>query len=137
MAWGTIPDWLAAVGTLCAFFTLIYEMQKDRREEQVSRVTAWAEFSNSEASKLADITATISNASEMAIYDVEVRVLGLLLETRHIPVLAPNSRRMEPFLAVEVDDKTSPPRVSIAFVDASDRVWTRTGSRFKIERGQS
>jgi hypothetical protein len=91
--WGTVPDWLAAVGTLAAFAVALglfrkeqqarRESEDDRRREQASRVASWVgvvEDLDSPplpwASEMGRrrVAAVLHNGSEEPVYDCRVHI---------------------------------------------------------------
>jgi hypothetical protein len=82
--WGTVPDWLAAIGTVAAFGVTYRLLRKelaahrlyeeDRRRAQGRLVNAWLELrwrSNSEA----EPWFTVKNASDEPVYQVKITIV--------------------------------------------------------------
>lgn len=149
--WGSAPDWLAALGTIAAFVGLLYEIRRSRvertsaeatraealashnqaeREQQVRRVTAWLDDVGGDAADR-NLAATVSNASEMAIYDIELKLVGVPdIPSRSLPVIAPGERRVvAQWLGVRVPGG-SRLRVEVRFVDAQGVVWLRSDAQY-------
>jgi len=91
--WGTVPDWLEAVGTLLAFavafrllakeLTARREYEEDRRREQASQVACWVEVVEDPdlalhpwASEIGTrrVAAVLHNGSEEPVYDCRVHL---------------------------------------------------------------
>jgi hypothetical protein len=91
--WGTVPDWLAAVGTLAAFavafrllakeLTARREYEEDRRRQQASRVASWVGVVEDPDLALSPwasetgtrrVAAVLHNGSEEPVYDCRVHL---------------------------------------------------------------
>lgn len=82
---GTIPDWLAAFGTLAAFgvaLTLLAkelaerrEYLEDRRRDQAGRVAAWPEL-EIQSGQPSRYVIVLRNGSEEPVYDVKVTLVA-------------------------------------------------------------
>jgi hypothetical protein len=91
--WGTVPDWLAAVGTLAAFAVALRllakelaarrEQEEDRRREQASRVACWLEIVEdpdwpprhwAPDKPVRAVAAVLQNGSEEPVYDCRVHI---------------------------------------------------------------
>ena len=82
--WGTIPDWLAAFGTLAAFAVALRllakelavrrEAEEDRRSEQARLVSTWDTFPEPDPrdSSQSRFFVVVRNASEEPVYSVTV-----------------------------------------------------------------
>jgi hypothetical protein len=130
--WGTVPDWLAAVGTLLAFavaLRLLFkeldarrENEEDRRREQASRVAAWARPVGAGPN---DHAMMLRNNSEQP-----VTAVRLVMEHPDMPevVTREESWDLVPPGEQRVDDMwvTGPPGpVTLTFTDAAGHRWTR------------
>jgi hypothetical protein len=91
--WGTWPDWLAAVGTLGAFFVTYLllrkeqharrEYEKERREAQARLISAWLDLplvptelvGSGRIVELPRVEMVFKNASDEAVYHVRVTVV--------------------------------------------------------------
>lgn len=152
LQYGSVPDWLSAFGTLIAVFGLLREVslsRRDRRvalaenlerdaqelqskrEEQVRRVSCWLE-DGEEHQDLRNATAVVSNASEMAIYQAELHLVGAPdIPGRRIRVIPPTSRVKAPaWLALRLP-ATSNVEVELHFLDARGVRWIRRGASFE------
>jgi hypothetical protein len=82
--WGTVPDWLAAVGTLLAFavaLRLLFkelaarrEVEEDRRREQARLVSAWTlrdQFQTGFGTYELGFAVKVRNASQEPVYDLK------------------------------------------------------------------
>jgi hypothetical protein len=83
--WGTVPDWLAAIGTLAAFvvalrllakeLTARREQEEDRRRAQARLVNAWLTMKWRESDGEAESWFVVTNASDEPVYQVKVTVV--------------------------------------------------------------
>jgi hypothetical protein len=83
--WGTLPDWLAAVGTVGAFgitYLLLRKEQEDRRQAQARLVSAWlhrrlvqAKLGGEEIGESLRVEMVFKNGSDEPVYDVKVTVV--------------------------------------------------------------
>jgi hypothetical protein len=88
--WGSVPDWLAAVGTLLAFAVALglfrkeqtarREQEEDRRREQVGPVSAWTELEvqRDEAGQASgmDFQVYIRNGGPEPVHDLRVTLVA-------------------------------------------------------------
>src|ERR1700733_10750031 len=86
---GTVPDWIAAIGTTLAFFVAFVVLSLDLRERhrrQASHVTAWLERVGS------DVSLHIANSSDIPVYKVRAtpQFLGQDYDTIAMPLVAPS-----------------------------------------------
>jgi hypothetical protein len=141
--WGTVPDWLAAVGTLAAFAVALRllakelaarrEYEEDRRTEQARLVSTWTTFPERDAqdSSLYWFYVVVKNASEVPVHNVSV----VMEEPRSPYARATGSPdcRMQFFtvapgendrLAFRHPEHHAGP-LTLTFTDAAGRRWTR------------
>jgi hypothetical protein len=150
--WGTVPDWLAAIGTLLAFAVALglfrkeqkarREYEEDRRREQASRVACWVGMVEDPSLPRAPwasdrplrvVAAVLNNGSEEPIYDCRVHLeldpagTGTFWNGDRRLTLAervvPPGRIQYPLRLSHAD----PPDVSawMIFTDAAGRRWER------------
>ena len=142
---GTIPDWLAAVGTLGAFAVALWllfkelaarrEQEEDRRREQARLVTAW--MMSKPLSRTEERSAiVIRNGSDEPVFDgwcVLVASTSRFASERK-PVfdwelrwrVLPPHETLEDEL--DLPQLLTPPwdaRIRLSFTDAAGRRWTR------------
>lgn len=149
-----VPDWLSSIGTVVAIVALVVELHKARserehfaaqlqeqeheaerqaREEQVRRVTGWAEVSGD--GRRRSIRPFVENASDMAIFGVSLFLVGspITVAPKTLPVVAPRTRsHAVDWLLVPVGDEH--PVLEIQFTDANGTSWSRRGADFRIIR---
>jgi hypothetical protein len=136
--WGSVPDWLAAVGTLAAFFVALRllakelaarrEQEEDRRRNQARLVVAWATFKEVSETEVR-YSVVMRNGSDEPVYD------GLC-------VVVPSTAVFEwevgwlilPPHEIKEGDLRLPERywrplweaaIELSFTDAAGRRWTR------------
>lgn len=83
--WGSVPDWLAAIGTLAAFGVALRllakeldarrEQEEDRRRAQARLVNAWPTMKWRESDGEAESWFVVVNASDEPVYQVKVTVV--------------------------------------------------------------
>jgi len=142
---GTVPDWLAAVGTLLAFVVALRllfkelaahrEQEEDRRRNQASLVTAW--MMSKPLSRTEERSAImIRNGSDEPVFDgwcVLVASTSRFASERE-PVfdwefrwrVLPPHETLEDEL--DLPQLLTPPwdaRIRLSFTDAAGRRWTR------------
>jgi len=136
--WGTVPDWLAAVGTLAAFAVALRllgkelaarrEAEEDHRREQARRVSVWATEIEQVPPALGSLVFFVvrANRSDEPVYDVLIEMAsndpgGAWAPWRkHIPVMPPGQEQTR--LQV-VPYRPGP--VTLTFTDAVGRRWKR------------
>lgn len=123
---GTIPDWIAAIGTTLAFFVAfaVFALEvKERRRRQASQVAAWLERAQPDA------ILHIANSSEVPVYNIQVtpQILGRDYETFKLPVLAPKKDDATRTVPVPLNEEISNEYLGakILFTDSSGRRWNR------------
>ena len=134
--WGTVPDWLAAVGTLAAFavalrllakeLTARREQEEDNRREQARRVSIWAQTAREPPDPSRwQYRLVLRNASEEPVFAVTFIMehadeAGRQVRGEFWDVLPPGQH---PELYQTVDYPPGP--ITLTFTDAQGRVWTR------------
>lgn len=124
---GTVPEWLAAIGTTLAFFVafgvLLLDV-RERRRRQASQVSAWLERGKSSA------TLHVANSSDVPVYKVRVtpQLLGRDYEILSFPLLEPRSELTPLTLSLPGSEQVSNEYlgVQILFTDSVGRRWQRT-----------
>jgi hypothetical protein len=123
---GTVPDWIGAIGTTLAFVVAFVVLSLDLRERhrrQASHVTAWLERGR------ADVTLHIANSSDIPVYKVRVtpQFLGQDYETITLPLIAPQKELTPLKLQLPGGDQVSNEflGVQIFFEDSAGRRWRR------------
>ncbi|MCL8252195.1 hypothetical protein AERO_12445 [Aeromicrobium fastidiosum] len=154
LQWGSVPDWVAAVGTPTALIALLVETwqsrrqraveteladarqaseTKHRRELQVASVAAWASDGDVKGARYRNVSAVVDNASDMAVYDVIVRLEAagtVTVEEKHVHIVPPRTRyETEAWLAVLLGDET--PSVEVELTDSHGIRWTRRNGAFE------
>lgn len=154
IAWGTVPDWFAAVGTVGAFAIGLWLLRgeisageqrdrevearaEDRRREQASLVALWASgdlvLEPQRAPNNRTYTSmTVHNASSLPITDVFAVVNRPGIQTSpqdgHRSVLGPGE-----IIVSSLASDCQPPyavpmeALEVRFVDAAGRRWVRDG----------
>lgn len=143
ISWGTVPDWVAAIGTVGSLFTALYLLKQEIgerkrllafRETQAARaVSAWCQFEDDKYILFA------RNGGEEPIYDcmvyahplgaealAEGRTHGLEVLFGTIPPGATLDDRTHS-QALQSDRFGFPP-VEVEFTDAQGRHWRRAAS---------
>jgi hypothetical protein len=146
MSLGSIPEWLAAIGTVGALFLSLLLLREDRRLRtvaQAARISVWAEWKRSQ--ELHDTTerqyfAYINNASDAPIYVELMKVSSKRDDTPRLPVrigTVPAHETVD-YGVSEVDfpPKGNPPYVDITFLD-TNRVRWHLDSRAVLKRLRS
>ncbi|EPD85161.1 hypothetical protein HMPREF1529_01776 [Microbacterium sp. oral taxon 186 str. F0373] len=143
-AWGTVPDWFAAVGAvgalLVALGILLTDRRARRRELAEAVNGAWPANGTSEADFF-ELNATIYNAGSKPAYAVAVRTYVAGLYDRSLELLTHNdvreddyeqmppgatlrfSTRIKGSMADHMND------VLLTFVDGNGRAWVRNLSK--------
>jgi hypothetical protein len=122
---GALPDWIAAIGTVLAFWVALVVFivaLKDRRRQQAAQVAAWLERGEDETSL------HIINSSDVPIYNVraDVKLLG---QSRnfYLPVLGPRADEILVKVPMpggrQVSEKFA--NVEVFFTDSSGKRWRR------------
>lgn len=141
--WGSVPDWLAAVGTLAAFAVALRllakelaarrEYEGDRRRAQARLISTWDTFPEPDPhdSSVYWFYVVVKNASEEPVYRVSVVMEepgSIFAETTGSP-----NARMEFFtvapgesdrLGFRMPEHRSG-RLTLSFTDAAGRRWER------------
>jgi cbb3-type cytochrome oxidase subunit 1 len=130
---GSVPDWITAIGTTLAFliaFVVLSLDLRERRRHQATQVAAWFERSQSEA------VLHIINSSDTPIYNVKMtpQLLGRDYDVISYPLVAPKADhialKMELPGSHEVSNKYL--SVQMSFADSGGRRWKRTsGGRLR------
>jgi hypothetical protein len=143
--WGTVPDWLAGIGTLAAFFVALrvlakelearLEQAEDRRREQARLVSAWV--STPEDDLPPEFTLIVRNGSNEPVYQVKASMVPYdspygsdpedgtgqprsVVETSEI---LPPGKDWQTYF--DPRSRIVPGPVSMSFTDAAGRRWTR------------
>lgn len=137
--WGTIPDWIAAVGTAGALFvgllllgrqmSAFESSEQDRRAKHAYNVGAWWEpVTGGQVARF-----FLRNANPTPVYDCLIllraksKPLGVAILSISIPVVKPNDQVSEDRDASEVHpDDLRGARVELGFTDSDGRHWLRT-----------
>jgi hypothetical protein len=140
---GTIPDWIAALGTVFAFFVALglltkelaarREAEDDRRSEQARRVAAWTL-----PGPVPEITHVLvmHNGSEEPVY-----AITLIMEDQDKPGSVTRKDFWD-YLPPEERSKESsgsvgrPGPITLSFTDAAGRRWTRYPDGRLVEHGR-
>jgi hypothetical protein len=147
--WGTVPDWLAAVGTLAAFAVALRllakelaarrQYEEDRRRGQARLVAAWTStpsMSRRLGDKPSMFDVIVRNGSDEPIYAVVLTMLaptfyrkpptgphvggGVAFEAAY-GVLGPHDEER----VTHVVESTSPGPVRVTFTDSQGYRWRR------------
>ncbi len=122
---GALPDWIAAIGTVLAFWVALVVFivaLKDRRRQQAAQVAAWLERGKNETSL------HIVNSSDVPIYNVraDAKLLGQG-RNFYLPVLRPRADEILDQVpmpgAGQVSEKFA--NVEVFFADSSGKRWWR------------
>ena len=163
MAWGNVPEWLAAVGTLGAFGVALWLLgrqlatyrasEDDRKLRDARRVATWWEEFRDPNSNF-KVRANVRNAGESPIYDTAV-FLGPAVGTEgrpppdkvtlHFGTVAPGNTStiaieasmVELDIETEVSDEDGFFRggwIEVVFTDSAGRYWRRDRKGQLIER---
>jgi hypothetical protein len=123
---GTVPDWLAAIGTTLALFVAFSVLLLDvreRRRRQASQVTAWLERGES------SVTLHVANSSDVPVYKVRItpQLLGRDYEVLSFPLLGPGSELTPLTLPLPGSKQISNEYlgVQMVFADSAGRRWQR------------
>jgi hypothetical protein len=150
IAWGTVPDWIAACGTVGALGGAVWllrvelgrraEEVEDRKRAQAHLVAAWVERSDNHHDDGSDYHVRIVNRSDLPIYEGQVRLEWPgRAGGQHfgIEVLAPGSdiSRLFRFASYPYAEHytyqyqwpSTFPKVSLGFTDASGIAWRKYG----------
>jgi hypothetical protein len=122
---GALPDWIAAIGTVLAFWVALVVFivaLRDRRRQQAAQVAAWLERGED------DTSLHIINSSDVPVYNVraDAKLLG---QSRnfYLPVLGPRSDEM--LIKVPMPGSTQVSgkfaNVEVFFADSSGKRWWR------------
>jgi len=146
LQWGTVPDWVAAVGTAGAFIAggvLIakelsaqHKQDEDARRAQASLVSAWATLQTSSftvpggpTSKGTGAKVVIRNGSEQPIYNCGA---SLPSGQAFVPGLVPPETTVSDVLPYKPPPGTIPLRsvggeiaITVTFRDSNGRMWKR------------
>jgi hypothetical protein len=124
---GTVPNWIAAIGTTLAFFVTLVVLFLDRgerRRRQASQVAAWL------ARGETHVTLYLANSSDLLVYDVRVDVqfLGQSYPERKFPLLGPNSELEDITFPLPGNKEISNAFLGtqITFTDSAGRRWRRS-----------
>jgi hypothetical protein len=123
---GTLPDWIAAIGTTLAFFvafTVLALDLKERRRRQAQQVTAWLDRGP------AEVTLHVANSSEVPVYKVRVtpQFLGQDYDVVSFPLLGPKTDQTPLRIGVPGGQAVSNEYlgVKMVFADSAGRRWER------------
>jgi hypothetical protein len=123
---GTVPDWIAAIGTTLAFlvaFTVLALDLKERHRRQASQVAAWLERGKPNA------TLHVANSSGEPVYDVRTtpQIFGGDYEPYSLPVLGPGKDDTSQAIRVPRNREMSNEYlgVEMLFADSAGRRWKR------------
>ena len=134
--WGTVPDWIAAIGTTGALLvavTLLWREQRDHDVAQARLVSAWVnEVDDSRPEPLSGVV--VQNKSDEPVYDVIIFLFDSVAhaevgepgqEIFHVEVLPPGTRhRATDSVHARMGHI---PLLTLTFTDSSNRRWTRKG----------
>ncbi len=142
--WGTVADWVGAVGTGGALLSSLYFIRRDKREAaeeargaQARLVVAWTNETKGEASTY-NVIGHVRNASSEPVFDVEIQVAdegssqNATWSTPGLPMVLPPQAVGE-FKLYEV----STVRLDLRFTDANGRKWRRVGGDLKQVEAES
>ena len=145
VAWGTVPDWILAIGTLALFIAAFITIMQDRKRvealeaehrrqrketslERASQVSAWPEDWSSN-----DVRVTCHNGCAEPIYNVVIRVaegnpvvppdLTEYDDTKAAFLMKPGEN-LEAILRLRCPP-SSQPRIDLAFRDTRGNRWWR------------
>lgn len=126
VAFGTIPDWIAAIGTTLAFlvaFTVLLLDLKERHRRQASQVAAWFERGES------DVILHVVNSSDVPVYNVRIipQFLGQAYDVIIYPLAGPKADYMPLRIPLPGSQQVSNKYlgVQMLFTDSSGRQWKR------------
>jgi len=123
---GTLPDWIAAVGTTLAFFVafavLILDL-KERRRRQASEVAAWFERTED------GVILRVINSSDVPIYNVRItpKFLGQKYDVVSYPLVGPGANYTPLTLPLPGSQQVSNKYLGteMVFADSAGRRWKR------------
>lgn len=136
--WGTLPEWVAALGTVGAFSVALLLLgrqmaalrasEEDRRKRQAFNVGAWWEpIKNGHIYRF-----HVRNANPTPIYSCLVilravyKPVGAAIMSISVPVVAPNDTAIEDRPAAEIHpDDVRGASVELGFTDSDGRHWRR------------
>jgi hypothetical protein len=149
--WGTVPDWLAAIGTLAAFGVALRllakelaarrEQEEDRRSSQARLVSAWPTDPQVEGGRLR-VTVVVKNGSDEPVYQVHAVLVppdspwaedpeagaGQVPAAEIGRMMLPPGQKEEgrfPMIMSILHTGIGPGPVGISFTDAAGRRWKR------------
>jgi hypothetical protein len=132
---GTLPEWVAAIGTACATLIAAGALMItawDRRRTPAMRVNGWPLIDDGIITKV-----VLANAGDLPVFDVIARVIyeGETLAVVSPAGLSPGERKFdlpEPVElwagAADLIATRQGPKVALLFRDASGRVWRKRSS---------
>ncbi|QHC66840.1 hypothetical protein GSU68_09895 [Rathayibacter sp. VKM Ac-2759] len=140
-AWGTVPDWFAAVGTVSAFFLGLGILANDRvkaTRKHADEFATWPEWEKREGGPDANVlsvraynagTAPVPKADVICLLEIDgkpvVRTFfHLQTKTQHSysPVLASG---MTAYGSINLVPNSRNLQICVMFIDASNSVWVR------------
>jgi hypothetical protein len=148
--WGSVPEWIAAGGTLAAFFVALRllakelvvrrEAEEDRRRDQARMVSAWSfpELTGDAAPLKLDVYIMVRNGSDEPVHDVRITLVP-----KDSPFAADpeQAREKAPWKAYDWDllppggpikvfidfHSSAPVVLGLTFTDSQGRRWRRVG----------
>jgi hypothetical protein len=124
---GTVPDWIAAIGTALALFVAVAVFSLDLRERhrrQASQVAAWLQRGD------VDVTLHVVNSSDVPVYKVRVtpQFLGRDYEDVPYPLLEPHKDDTPLTIPLPGNQQLSNNflGVQMLFADSGGRRWKRS-----------
>ncbi len=141
LAWGTVPDWLGAVGSIAAASVAVYlayregqradnaeadsrQLRQRLEREQAAKVAAWVEAADENGHHVWVIQ--VKNSSSESVYSVALRLLDGerelgLLKRRWWDVLPPG----DTVLTVSYEGAGCSPHAVVSFTDGAGLRWER------------
>jgi hypothetical protein len=122
--WGSVPEWLAAIGTILAFILAFAILRRELRAIRVHEarlVSIWSSYTGAEgeATKSHAFEIFVRNGGTEPVYSVRVRLRGV--EMLSYDVLPP-AETEKGTLSLEMRER---PPLSIQFLDVQGQLWER------------
>lgn len=141
VVFGSVPDWIAAVGTVCAFFATWWAIMRStmvrhqelilKQWDEASLVTHTPPESGTiQPDGVAPLTLAITNGGRFPVSDVSVLLRteqGEVADSASIGLISAQARH---FIVTSIDSRTSEGElnVDITWTDIADLRWVRSGS---------
>jgi hypothetical protein len=122
--WGSVPDWLAGLGTILAFilaFTVLRRELRAIRVHEARLVSVWSTYIGSveDTSKSYAFELFVRNGGTEPVYSVRIRIRGT--EMLSYDVLPPDATEKST-ISLEMRER---PLLSVQFLDVQGQLWER------------